>query len=117
MANPRFINRVLPTILALALSAASSGASPEPTQHRGEYFYNFENAYFTEEGSKECWVLKGDMSKAELPSLDSSPPWGTSTVVLKGLLGPRGKFGNLGACTHVFAVLEVVAVSNMRRRD
>ena len=92
-------------------------ASPGPTTYRGEYFYNFENADFTAEGSKECWVLKGDMSKAELPSLDKSPPWGTSTVVLRGTLGPRGRFGNLGACTHTLTVIEVVEVSNMRRRE
>ena len=110
-------NRPLLATLAVTLIAAPASASPGPITYRGEYFYNFENAYFTAEGSKECWVLKGDMSKAELPSPDKSHPWGTSTVVLRGTLGPRGKFGNLGACTHTITVIEVVEVSNMRRRE
>jgi hypothetical protein len=104
-------------VLAALVATSSFSAPPEASTHRGEYFYNFENAYFTAEGNKECWSLKGDMSKAQLPSLDNGPPWGTSTVVLKGTLGPRGSFGNLGVCTHVFSVLEIVEVSNMRRRE
>ena len=102
--------------LAILCVTSAVSAPPAARIYRGEYFYNFENAYFTLSGSKECWALKGDMSKAELPSPDKSPPWGTSNVVLKGTLGPAGRFGNLGACTHVFTVLEVMDVSNMRQR-
>ncbi len=61
-------HRTLPALAALALGVAASWASPGPTTHRGEYFYNFENAYFTVDGSeKECWASKGDMSKARAP--------------------------------------------------
>ena len=111
------VHRTLIVGLLFSLTAAAIGGPPEVMTVRGEYFYNFENADFTPEGSKECWVVRGDMSRAELPPLDKSPPWGTSTVVLRGKLGPRGKFGNLGVCTHVFSVLEIVEVSNMRRRE
>ena len=106
-------------LVALALLAPliCAGAPPDKATYRGEYFYNFENAYFTVAGSQECWALKGDMSKAELPSLDGSSPWGTATVVLRGVPGPRGRFGSLGSCPHVFTVLEIIEISNMKRRE
>ena len=80
------------------LSSSALADAPQPAIYHGEYFYNFENGHFTVDGTRECWVIDGDMSKAELPSLDKSPPWGTATVTLEGFLGPRGKFGSLGAC-------------------
>lgn len=101
----------------ILLSSAALADAPRPSIYRGEYFYNFENAHFTREGSQECWVVDGDLGKAELPSLDDSPPWGTATVTLKGILGPRGHFGNLGACKHVLKLIEIVEITNMKRRE
>ena len=82
---------------------------------RGEYFYNFENASLTPEGKNECWEVEGDMSAAELPGNEPSGPWGRSAVVVRGVLGPSGEFGNMGACTHAFTVTEVLSVEHLRQ--
>src|SRR5690606_6175119 len=102
-------------LLVVALTLAFSGCSSDST-YSGEYFYNFENAIFTPDGSSETWCLEGDVSEAELPATHSTGPWGTSQVVIRGKLGPEGKFGNLGRCKRVLTVTELVAVSNMRGR-
>jgi hypothetical protein len=90
-------------------------ADEAPATFSGEYFYNFENAVFTLNGSAECWAVKGDMSKAELPATHPSGPWGWTTVVLRAVVGPKGRFGNLGSCSRTIEVIEVLKVSNMRR--
>lgn len=52
-----------------------------------------------------------------LPAKEDTDPWGFSDVVVRGKLGPRGHYGNLGSCTHMFEVTELVKVSNMRGPD
>jgi hypothetical protein len=98
--------------LLLLLPLLCWGATPTSAVYTGRYFYNFENSAFTPKGHKKCWVLKGDMSRAEIPSKDGYPPWGTADVVIRGILGPVGQFGNLGSCNHVLTVLEVIEVRN-----
>ncbi len=85
-----------------------------PTVYSGQYFYNFENAYFTLDGAKECWAIQGKMTSAELPAKKGSAPWGTSHVVVRGVLGPVGHYGNLGGCTHVLKVLEILEVTDKK---
>lgn len=105
---------VLALGIGVSLSACTSGPIKDPT-YSGEYFYNFENAIFTPDGKDEDWCLSGmSMQKAELPAKDASGPWGTSQVVLRGKLGPRGSYGGLGRCRHVLAVTEIVEITNMR---
>jgi hypothetical protein len=104
---------LLATLLFATLGVAVE--SPAST-YEGVYFYNFENAHFTPKGETKCWALKGDMSSAELPGKNGSAPWGTATVVLRGVLSQPGRFGNLGACTRLFTVLEVVEVRDRTQR-
>jgi hypothetical protein len=86
-----------------------------PVVYSGTYFYNFENANFTPDGAKACWVVKGGLRSAELPSKDGSPPWGTAHVTVRGVLSRSGHYGNLGACTHVLTVVEVLKISDQKR--
>jgi uncharacterized protein YceK len=88
---------------------ASVGAKVDT--YSGEYFYNFEYAYLTPDGSNEQWCLKGDMSQAELPEKGAE---GTSHVTIQGTLGPRGSYGNLGICKRILTVTKLVNVTNMR---
>jgi hypothetical protein len=104
---------LLATLLFAALSVA--GEAPAST-YEGLYLYNFENAHFTPKGETKCWALKGDMSSAELPGKNGAAPWGTATVVVRGTLSPPGRFGNLGACTRLLTVLEVVEVRERTQR-
>lgn len=105
---------ILTMVICTSLTACSSGSTKDPA-YGGEYFYNFENAIFTPDGKKEDWCVSGiSMQKAELPAKDASGPWGTSHVVLRGRLGPRGSYGGLGRCKHVLTVTEIVEITNMR---
>src|SRR4051794_29341965 len=105
---------VLAMVIGTSLVACASGPTKDPA-YSGEYFYNFENAIFTPDGKEEDWCLSGlSMQKAELPAKDANGPWGTSHVVLRGKLGPRGSYGGLGRCKHVLTVTEIVEITNMR---
>ncbi|MBZ4187235.1 hypothetical protein K7B09_12975 [Thermomonas sp. RSS23] len=100
--------------IAASLAACASSPAKDPS-YSGEYFYNFENAIFTPDGKDENWCLNGlSMQKAELPAKNAAGPWGTSHVVLRGKLGPRGSYGGLGRCKHVLTVTEIVEITNMR---
>jgi hypothetical protein len=103
--------RRMPSIL-LILPLICWSSEPAPAIYSGHYFYNFENAAFTPEGQTDCWKLKGDMSRAELPSKNGYAASGTADIVIHGTLGPAGHFGNLGSCTHVLTVLEIIGVHN-----
>ena len=109
----RNIVRFAAGLLFAALAIASEPAS---SIYEGVYFYNFENAHFTPKGESKCWALKGDMSSAELPGKAGASPWGTADVKIRGVLGPPGHFGNLGACTRLLTVLEVIEVRNKVQR-
>jgi hypothetical protein len=85
---------------------------PKDPTFSGEYFYNFEFAYLIPDGQEVRWCIKGDMSRAELPER-----WGTSHVVVRGVLGPEGSYGNLGACKRILTVTQLVSVNNMRGRQ
>ena len=101
-------------LVFFASSAFASGATV--AVYEGQYFYNFENAIITPKGGNECWAIKGDLSAAELPGKNGAPPWGTADVVVRGVLSPKGHYGNLGACTHQIAVLEVLKIANRQQR-
>jgi hypothetical protein len=103
---------VLGTVTA---SGWASPASKDPV-FKGTYFYNFENSYLTPEGKDEAWCINSDMSKAMLPPDRRGERWGTSYVVVRGKLGPEGRFGGLGACNRVLKVTEIIEVKNMRGR-
>lgn len=97
-------------LLAAVVSAAH--AAEEKALVIGEYFYNFEFAYITPDGKKEQWSIKGDMSKAELPER-----WGTTTVEVEGILGPEGKYGNMGICKRILTVERILKATNLRGRQ
>ena len=86
-----------------------------PTVIRGEYFYNFENAALTPDGKTECWEVRGDMSAAELLGDHPSGPWGRSKVEVVGTLSAPGEFGNMGTCTRLLTVTEVLSVQHLRQ--
>ena len=112
------MNNLAIFLVALSICALGCSAAPQGDPvYRGEYFYNFEYKYLVPDGLDEEWCLEGDMSKAELPAVESTGPWGFSDVVVRGTLGPKGKYGNLGMCERVLTVTELPEVSNMRRAD
>jgi hypothetical protein len=76
----------LATGFLFILAGCVSMGTKEET-YSGEYFYNFEYAYLTPDGSNEQWCLKGDMSAAELPSHDGKGAERTSYVTVQGTLG------------------------------
>jgi uncharacterized protein YceK len=101
-------------LLMIALLFSLTGCASVGTKvdtYSGEYFYNFEYAYLTPDGSNEQWCLKGDMSRAELPAKGAE---GTTHVTVQGILGPRGSYGNLGVCKRILTVTKLVNVSDMR---
>jgi len=56
-------------VSTLIVIAGAEAPSPTPQLYRGEYFYNFETAAFTPEGSKEAWcVNSAKLKNAELPA-------------------------------------------------
>ena len=101
--------------LLTAIVVISSCARTDTSVVRGEYFYNFENASITPEGKEECWEVKGDMSSAELRGNQPTGPWGRSKVVVRGHVSAPGKYGNMGRCTRVIAVTEIVSVEHGRQ--
>lgn len=99
-------------LVGLLLAASALNAAETTAIYNGEYFYNFENAVFTPDGTRERWCIEGDMSRAERPD-----GWGTSYVVVQGTLGPEGSYGSLGTCKRVLKVKKLIKVSNMRGRN
>jgi hypothetical protein len=56
-------------------------------------------------------ILEPLRTQAEVNHPDGFPPWGTSLVTIRGLLGPAGHLGSLdGACMHELVVLEILKV-------
>ena len=98
-------------LLSMALSACATPLKGGGT-YAGSYFYNFEFSYLTPNGTDERWCVNGDMSSAELPE-----GWGTSDVVVQGVIGPPGHYGNLGACQRIIKVTKVLRISNQRGRS
>ncbi len=106
-------------LIVLCLAALTGCAStPAPGDvYRGEYFYNFETAAFTPEGSSERWCVNSvKLKDAEVPA-NGSPggAWGTADVVLRGTLSPEGNYCNLGAYKRFLEITEVISISNKRR--
>ncbi len=97
---------VLPIMLTACATAPIVGGT-----YSGSYFYNFEFAYLTPVGKDERWCVDGDMSSAELPD-----GWGTSDVVVQGVVEPVGHYGNLGACQRIIKVTKVLQVKDRRGR-
>jgi uncharacterized protein YceK len=109
--------RMLLIILIVIISGCVS-IVPKSAIYRGEYFYNFESAYFTPEGSSESWcVNSAKLKDAELPTEKTSEDtWGTAQVVVRGLLSRQGKYCNLGAYKHFLEITEIIDISNRKRR-
>lgn len=103
---------VLGTVTA---SGWASLASKDPV-FKGTYFYNFENSYLKPDGKDEAWCIESDMSKAMFSSDRRGKRWCNSYVVVRGKLGPEGRFGGLGRCNRVLEVTEILEVRNMRGR-
>src|SRR5579859_4423978 len=93
---------LFPIVLSACVTTSTVGAT-----YAGSYFYNFEFAYLTPQGKDERWCVDGDMSSAELPE-----GWGTSDVVVQGVAGPTGHYGNLGVCQRIIRVTKVLEVKN-----
>jgi len=104
------ISRRLVLLSPVLIWPAITCAESEIREYKGDYFYNFENAVFTPEGTEERWAVEGDMSVVERRRHDGSSGWGTSTVTVLGSLSPKGQFGNLGSCSRILKVIKVVKV-------
>ena len=107
------IPRNLLTLLIAWAVSCTALAKDDPI-YSGEYFYNFENSYLTPDGKNEAWCISSGMSKAMLPAADTNGQWGTSHVVVRGKLGPKGSYGGLGRCNRVLTLTKLVKVTNMR---
>ena len=106
--------------LMVLCTAALVGCASSPVSgdvYRGEYFYNFETAAFTPEGSSERWcVNSAKLKDAEVPTSGSpGGPWGTADIVVRGTLSPEGNYCNLGAYKRFLEITEVISISNKRR--
>jgi len=103
---------------ALAVTAGTKVPSATPQQYRGEYFYNFETASFTPEGSSEAWcVNSAKLKDAELPNdASGGGPSGTADIVVQGVLSAEGHYCNLGAFKHFLDITKVVEIRNRKRR-
>jgi hypothetical protein len=105
------------TVLCLAALAGCTSTPAPGDVYRGEYFYNFETAAFTPEGSSERWcVNSAKLKDAEVPA-NGSPggPWGAAEIVVRGTLSPEGNYCNLGAYKRFLEITEVISISNKRR--
>lgn len=82
--------------------------------YRGEYFYNFETAAFTPEGSSERWCVNSvKLKDAEVPANGShGGAWGTADIVVRGTLSPEGNYCNLGAYKCFLEITEVISIRN-----
>ncbi|GLQ88283.1 hypothetical protein [Dyella flagellata] len=96
-------------LLSIALSACATTSKVGST-YAGSYFYNFEYAYLTPQGMDEHWCVDGDMLLAELAGGS-----GSSDVVVQGVVGPIGHYGNLGVCQRVIKVTRVLEVKSRRK--
>lgn len=105
-------------LLVGVMIAGCASVAPKSSIYRGKYFYNFESASFTPDGSSESWcVNSAKLKDAELPSGDAPEgAWGTAQVVIRGVLSPRGKYCNLGAYKHFLEITEVIDISGRQRR-
>ena len=104
-------------LVTLALAPVVATAQDVvPGVYSGQYFYNFENANFTLDGTKECWVVNGGIKEAEIAAPKGSAPWGTAHVVVRVVLSPAGHYGNLGGCTHVLKVIEIIEITDKKAR-
>jgi len=112
---------LLAAAVALSTLVAVAGTqvpSPTPQLYRGEYFYNFETAAFTPEGSSEAWcVSSAKLKDAELPAdANSGGGSGTADIVVLGVLSAEGHYCNLGASKHFLDITKVVEIRNRKRR-
>jgi len=115
------MKHLLAAAVALSTLVVVSGAeapSPTPQLYRGEYFYNFESAAFTPEGSSEAWCVdSAKLKDAELPAnANSGGASGTADVVVFGVLSAEGHYCNLGASKHFLDITKVVEIRNRKRR-
>lgn len=97
----------LPLLLA---GCPMSSTAPEPQRYEGFFKQGFETESFQPCGSKEeWWVTEGAELRQrynEVADLNYDPVY----VVVRGQLGPEGKFGHLGLYTRQIAVSEVIEI-------
>jgi hypothetical protein len=105
-------------VSTLVVVAGAEAPSSTPQLYRGAYFYNFETAAFTLEGSEEAWcVNSAKLKDAELPvTADGGRVAGTADVVVLGVLSPEGHYCNLGASKHFLDITQVVEIRNQKMR-
>ena len=99
----RYFWLLCPTLLGACASVPKAGT------YARTYFYNFEFAVLTPQGTDDRWCVDGDLSAAQLPG-----GWGTAEVVVQGVVGPPGHYGNLGSCQRVITVTKLLDVKNRR---
>jgi hypothetical protein len=115
------MKRLLAATIAFSTLVAFAGAeapTSAPKQYRGEYFYNFETAAFTPEGSGEAWcVNSAKLKDAELPAdANGGGVSGTADIVVLGVLSAPGHYCNLGASKHFLDITKVIEIRNRKRR-
>ncbi len=93
---------------AICISLCACVAHSATQTYHGRYEYNFEDAVFTPSGSNEQWCTVGNMMKAEVPLTYGSAEMGKTDVIVRGTVGPKGRFGNLGVCTREIKIIDVV---------
>lgn len=109
---PFLIRAKLLMAVALCTACATTGCSQGV--YKGHYFHNFETSSFTPEGSTEAWCVASDQMSKVTDAIGHS---GSADVIVRGKLGPRGKYCNLGAYRYILDVEEVMSVSNIQSKD
>ena len=100
--------------LALTFSTVVACANPVSKESVFRGRYNFENSHLTPDGKDEAWCINSDMSKTMLPADNNGQQWGSAHIVVRGILGPEGRYGGLESCNRVLEVTEILAVTDKR---
>lgn len=101
--------------LALAGACATAGAGGN-TEYAGLYAQGFEVDSFRPCGSPEkWWVVQGEELRERYRQV-ATQPYEEVYVVVRGRVGPPGRYGHLGGYSRQLSMTEVVQVRPGRRR-
>lgn len=104
-------------MLAVVLALGGCATLTDPTTSReytGLYASGFEVEGFVPCGTDESWwVTEGEELRERYGEV-ATRPYEAVYVVVRGAVGPEGRYGHLGAYPHEIAVSDVVEIRPAR---